>query len=108
MSKSVAPVALADDLDSDLDRKWEETIARCSAIAEWDLRDRKTLTVEQVVAELKPPKNDKSGMQKTAQMVFKKTLVCVDRFGSIIAQATGVVSLPLGGRVTPNANRQHR
>ncbi|CAK1360558.1 unnamed protein product [Cercospora beticola] len=81
--------------EDDLDTVWADIISRCSKITKWDLNDRRSLTVDQVISKIVPPK-DKKAAESTgkAKEVFKNALVCVQRFGEIAANAASMVFGP--------------
>lgn len=81
-------------VDDDLDRIWAEVIARANKITTWNLNERTFVTVEEVLAKIKAPKDGKPGIQDKAKAVFRQTMVCVQRFGSIAAQGASVVFGP--------------
>jgi hypothetical protein len=81
--------------DDDLDVAWKKTIARCQTIAKWELSDRSAPTIDDIVAKIQPTKADNKNATRTkAKEVVRGTLVCIQRFGQIIAQGTSVVFGP--------------
>ncbi|KAF2209646.1 hypothetical protein CERZMDRAFT_70123 [Cercospora zeae-maydis SCOH1-5] len=80
--------------EDDLDTVWAEIISKCSKITNWDLNDRRSLTVDQVVSKINPPKDKKAESSGKAKEVFKNALVCVQRFGEIAANAASMVFGP--------------
>ncbi|GIZ45940.1 hypothetical protein CKM354_000908600 [Cercospora kikuchii] len=81
--------------EDDLDTVWADVISRCSKITKWDLNDRRSLTIDEVVGRIIPPK-DKKAAESTgkAKEVFRNALVCVQRFGDIAANAASMVFGP--------------
>lgn len=57
-----------------------------------NLSDKSKLSVDDVIAKINPPK-DKSNPQlkDNARTVFRNALVCIQRFGGIVAQAASTV-----------------
>jgi hypothetical protein len=80
--------------NDDLDVVWARLIAECNIRAEWDLNGNKTPTVEGVLAKLNPPKKHKSEAHETTKKIFRQTLYCVNKFGSIAAQGASMVFGP--------------
>lgn len=81
--------------DEDLDVAWKKTIARCQAIAKWDLDDRSAPSIEDIVAKIQPAKLDEKKSNRTqAKEVVRGTLVCIQRFGQIAAQGASMVFGP--------------
>lgn len=80
--------------EDDLDKVWPDIIIRCSKITKWDLNDKKTLTIDQVLLKINSPKDPKPEVKDKAKKVFKNALVCVQRFGAFAAQATSMVFGP--------------
>jgi len=78
----------------DLDVVWARLITECNTRAEWDLDSNRKPTVEGVLAKLKPPKRHKAEAHETTKKIFRQTLYCVDKFGSIAAQAASIAFGP--------------
>ena len=78
--------------DDDLDVAWGKTIEYCQKVAKWNLKLNRNITVDQVVSQIRPAPKDPELYDK-AEAVFSKALSCLQRFGSIVAQATSAVSI---------------
>ena len=66
--------------DIDLDVAWTRTISKVQNITNWNLNDSKDLSVDDVIANLKPSKRDgKSESHEQAKRVFSRTLQCIYR-----------------------------
>ena len=80
-------------VDEDLDKVWSRTLEQCQDIAKWDLTKTGTTTVNEVIDKIKPKTKDPE-MKDKAKVVLAKTLTCLQRFGSVIAQGASVVFAP--------------
>lgn len=88
------PVMATYSVDDDLDKVWAEIISRCNKKFDWNLNEKKTVSVDQVLEIVRPPKAGKSSKRDNAWKVFKTALVCVQRFGDAAAQVAGAVFGP--------------
>ena len=78
-------------VDDDLDVAWSKTLEECQKIAGWNLKaGNRSLTVDQVISQIQPTPKDPQ-LQDKAKAIFSQALVCLQRFGSVVAQATSVV-----------------
>jgi hypothetical protein len=77
----------------DLDQLWLGVIERCNKITDWNLEMQDNLSVDGILSRLKPPKGG-SERKDAVQLVFKKTLICVQRFGELAANAASFVFGP--------------
>lgn len=78
--------------DDDLDKVWPQFVAKLAGTARWDLKTQTSLTPEQIVAKINPPKDrDAKVSQDTAKKVFERGLYCLKTFGQIAAQGASVV-----------------
>ena len=60
--------------EEDLDTVWKRTIEKCQNITKWDLNDKTTLKVDDVVARIRPSKRDiEFGGTDQVKTVFKST-----------------------------------
>ena len=88
LSKGVVTLSTDDDLDV----AWGKTIEYCQKVAKWNLKLNRNITVDQVVSQIRPAPKDPE-LHDKAEAVFSKALLCLQRFGSIVAQATSAVSI---------------
>lgn len=81
--------------DVDLDVAWGRTISKVQGITNWNLNESTRLTVDDVLANLKPSKRDgQSESHEQAKKVFRRTLQCIQTFGNIAAQSASMVFGP--------------
>lgn len=83
--------------EDDLDKVWTETIARVNRITNWDLNERKIVTIDEILAKVNPPSNKDgkySEAQSKAKTIFHNALICVQIFGGFAANAAAIVFGP--------------
>lgn len=81
--------------EDDLDVAWSKTLEKCQDIAKWDFKpSSRGLTVDQVIRQINPSTKDPQ-LKDKAKLVVSKALTCLQRFGSVIAQAASAVSVPV-------------
>ena len=80
-------------VDEDLDKVWSRTLEQCQDIAKWDLMKKGPATVNEVIDKIQPKTKDPEIKDK-AKAVLAKTLTCLQRFGTFIAQGASVVFGP--------------
>ncbi|KAF2008656.1 hypothetical protein BU24DRAFT_429231 [Aaosphaeria arxii CBS 175.79] len=78
----------------DLNVAWEQVIKECNQIAGWKEEQKRTLTVSDVLNNVQPHKKIPETVTSTARKVVKTTLLCVQRFGDVVATATSAVFPP--------------
>ena len=78
-------------VEDDLDKVWSRTLEQCQDIAKWDLKAMsRGATVDSVISKIRPSPKEPE-LQDKAKAVLSKTLICVQRFGSIVAQAASAM-----------------
>ena len=81
-------------VDDDLDKAWSRTMQSCQEIAEWNLKSTgRAIDVNDVIDKIRPKSKDPE-LKDKAKDYLGKTLVCLQKFGSVIAQAAGAVFGP--------------
>ena len=81
--------------EDDLDVIWPKVVERIQKIADWELSTSSTLSPDEIVARINPPKReDGSTAGDKAKKVFGRTLVCIQTFGAIAASAASAVFGP--------------
>ena len=81
-------------VDDDLDRAWSSTLKRCQEIAEWNIKPSgRAIDVNDVIDKIRPKSKDPE-LKDKAKDYLGKTLLCLQKFGSVIAQATSAVFGP--------------
>jgi hypothetical protein len=81
-------------VDEDLDKAWSRTLEQCQEIAEWNLKSTGRATdVNDVIDKIRPKSKDPE-LKDKAKDYLGKTLLCLQKFGSVIAQATSAVFGP--------------
>ena len=76
--------------NDDLSAAWSKTLAECERIAKCDLTEADPL--DQDISKIQPPAEDTTLGDK-AKKVFNRTLLCLNTFGSVIAQGASTVSM---------------
>lgn len=79
--------------DNDMPAAWQKVIANLENVAHFPKRldPNEAPTVDDITGIIQPARSDPT--KKTeAKKIFSKTLICVQRFGGMIAQGTSVVS----------------
>ena len=90
-------------VDDDLNIVWARTLQQCQDIAEWNLKTTgRAIDVNDVIDKIRPKSKDPE-LKDKAKDYLEKTLVCLQKFGSVIAQAAGAV---FGPRYASDANHQ--
>ena len=80
-------------VDDDLDVAWSKTLEQCQDIAGWNLKSgSRSITVDQVIGQIRPAPKDPQ-LQDKAKAIFSQALTCLQKFGSVIAQATSAVRI---------------
>lgn len=80
-------------VDEDLDKAWARTVEQCQGIAGWDLKSNGRVDVKDVISKILPTPKEPE-LKDKAKDYLGKTLVCLQKFGAVIAQATSVVFGP--------------
>ncbi|KAJ8107378.1 hypothetical protein OPT61_g8910 [Boeremia exigua] len=78
----------------DLDVVWESVVQKFKEYAGPEAGHMKTLTVGEVLANLKPSADTEPETKRKAKFVTSRVLSCVQRVGDSVATATGAVFGP--------------
>jgi hypothetical protein len=89
--------------DEDLDKVWTQFVAQCSGITTWNLDEKKNLSIDDVLSKLKPSAFTPEE-HTPAKDIFNKALICVQRFGDVVANAASVAFPPSQVRVQMSKN----
>ena len=84
-------------VDDDLDKAWARTLEQCQEItksSKWDPKSiGRAINVDDVINNISP-KSKEPELKDKAKVYLGKTLVCLQKFGAVIAQAGSVVFGP--------------
>jgi hypothetical protein len=81
-------------VDDDLDKAWARTLEQCQEITKWNLKSTgRAIEVDDVINKIRP-KSKEPELKDKAKDYLGKTLLCLQKFGSVIAQATSAVFGP--------------
>lgn len=84
-------------VDDDLDKAWARTLDQCQEITKWNLKATgRGIEIEDIIGKIRP-KSKEPDLKDKAKDYLGKTLVCLQKFGSVIAQATSAVFGPRYG-----------
>lgn len=81
-------------VDDDLGAAWKQVIDECDRTAGWSKQDKRILTVSDVINNINPHKEIQPTTTTNAKKFIKTTLVCIQRFGDVVATATTAVFPP--------------
>ena len=73
-----------DTADEDLPEYWAKFIARINQKTEWDLNQSTTVSVDQLLLRINPPKDGKPETHEKAKTAWQSALLFEDRFGVFV------------------------